>query len=403
MIDIKKHLQIALGYFLVIAFLGALLRLFYIVDVPVNYRFIVHSHSHVALLGWIYTALTSLIYYVYLRDKPIIKKYKIIFWSTQLTIIGMMISFPFTGYAFFSILFSTLFLFASYFFTFLFFKYTSKKQKQKQSYKLIRISLWYMVLSSLGPWVLGVIMSTLGSGSVWYRNAIYFYLHFQYNGWFILCLCGFLFVLFENHQLSFDQKRFKRFYYFLNGGVVLTFFLSILWMKPLLVFYIAAGIGAVFQGVAFAILFRRIKQKDFQLKNNLSKISAALLKVSALFLIFKLFAQLLGSLPKVAQIVSSNIDFVIGYLHWTFLGVVSVALLGFLNQFKLIHISKAAYWAYLMSFLLTEGFLFYKGMNVWQGDTIIKNYYELLTIASFGLFVSIVFLFINQFQQKRLG
>ena len=403
MIDIKKHLQIALGYFLIIAFLGVLLRLFFIIDVPFDYRFIVHSHSHVALLGWLYTALTSLIYYVYLRDKPIIKKYKIIFWSTQFSIIGMMISFPFTGYALFSILFSTLFLFASYFFTFLFFKYTSEKQKQKQSYKLIRISLWYMILSSLGPWVLGVIMSTLGSGSVWYRNAIYFYLHFQYNGWLIVCLCGFLFVLFENYNLSFDPKSFRRFYFFLNGGVVLTFFLSILWMKPALVFYIAAGIGAIFQGVAFAILFRRIKQEGFPLKDHLSKISAALLQVSALFLIFKLFAQLIGALPKVAQIVSSNVDFVIGYIHWTFLGVVSVALLGFLNQFKLIRISKTAYWTYLISFLLTEGFLFYKGMIIWQGDTIINNYYELLTIASFGLFVSIAFLFINQFQQKRLG
>ncbi len=59
MIDIKKHLQIALGYFLIIAFLGVLLRLFHIIDVPVNYRFMVHSHSHVALLGWLYTALSQ--------------------------------------------------------------------------------------------------------------------------------------------------------------------------------------------------------------------------------------------------------------------------------------------------------------------------------------------------------
>ena len=246
-------------------------------------------------------------------------------------------------------------------------------------------------------------MSTLGSDSVWYRNAIYFYLHFQYNGWFIVCLFGFLFLLYENYQLSFSQKSFKRFYFFLNGGVILTFFLSVLWMKPALVFYIVAGIGAIFQIVAFVILFRKIKQNDFPLKNYLSKTSAILLQVSALFLIFKLFAQLLGSLPQVAQIVSRNLDFVIGYIHWTFLGVVSVALLGFLNQFKLIHISKAAYLTYLISFLLTEGLLFYKGMMVWHVDTIINNYYELLTIASFGLLASIAFLFINQFQQKKLS
>jgi hypothetical protein len=107
---------------------------------------------------------------------------------------------------------------------------------------------------------------------------------------------------------------------------------------------------------------------------------------------------LLGALLKV---VPNNIDLVIEYIQWTFLGVVSVALLGLLNKLILNHISKGALWTYLIFFLFTEGCLFYKGMVVWQGEAIIKSFYELLSIASFGLFVSIVILFINQFQQKR--
>ena len=171
----KNHSTIALGYFLIIAFLGLLLRLFHVVDIPIDFKHIVHGHSHIALLGWIYTALTTLIYKLFLSEKLVDKKYKIIFWSTQITIIGMLFTFPFIGYALFSIIFSSLFIIATYFFVWLFLKYTSSEQKQTNSYKIIRAALWFMVLSSLGPWALGIIMNTLGSSSPLYRNAIYFY------------------------------------------------------------------------------------------------------------------------------------------------------------------------------------------------------------------------------------
>ena len=175
--NLKLHIKIALGYFFIVALLGVLMRLFHVVDITFNYKNILHAHSHVALLGWVYTALTTLIYKLYLSKKEINKKCKVLFWSTQITIIGMLFTFPFIGYALFSIVFSTLFLLASYFFVWFFLKHTSLAQKETNSYKLIRASLWFMVLSSLGPWVLGVIMNTLGSTSPWYRNAIYFYLH----------------------------------------------------------------------------------------------------------------------------------------------------------------------------------------------------------------------------------
>jgi len=73
---LQNHSKIALGYFLMIAFLGVLLRFFSIVDFPINYRFIVHTHSHIALLGWIYTALTTIIFKIYL-NKHIVPKRQI--------------------------------------------------------------------------------------------------------------------------------------------------------------------------------------------------------------------------------------------------------------------------------------------------------------------------------------
>jgi len=398
---LKTHIKIALGYFLVIALLGVLLRLFQIVNISINYKFIVHSHSHIALLGWIYTGLTTLIYKLYLVDKPIDKKYKLLFWSTQVTIIGMLVTFPFIGYAMLSIVFSTLFLIVSYWFVYLFLKHTSTEQKKTNSYKLIRAALWFMVLSSIGPWTLGVIMNTLGSTSSWYRNAIYFYLHFQYNGWFILALFGILFFVFEKYSIHIPKKIFNIFFRLFALGIILTFALSVLWMKPHPVLYILAGIGGLFQIIAFGVLFQKILQNKEVLKTSLSTIEGILFKTAAILIILKLIFQILGAFPIIAEIISSNIDFVIGYIHWIFLGVISISIFAFFNHFKLMVISKNNYNIYLIGFILTESLIIYKGSIIWLDYPLFNNYYTFLTVASVLFFMAILILFLKQFRNQH--
>lgn len=401
--NLKFHIKIALGYFFIVALLGVFLRMFQVVDSSINYKYILHTHSHVALLGWIYTAITTLIYKFYLNKKSV-EKYKVIFWSTQITIIGMLLTFPFIGYALFSILFSTLFLIASYFFVWFFLKNTTKEQKETNSYKLIRASLWFMVLSSLGPWVLGVIMNTLGSTSSWYRNAIYFYLHFQYNGWFIVAQLGMLFFVFEKYRISISKKEFSLFYRLFSAGVILTFFLSVLWMQHSrilgTIFYILAGIGGLFQLAAVVILFRRALLNKNKLKAHFSKIDWILLKTVAILFLIKLIIQLMGSLPYIAAIVSTNKDFVIGYLHWVFLGLITISIVAFLNHFKLIVISKWTFIIYLIAFILTEVLIFYKGTIAWLGSSLFDDYFFYLFLVS-TLFLIPVFGLLFSFNNNQ--
>jgi hypothetical protein len=397
---LKNHIRIALGYFLTIGVLGLVLRMFQVVVIPVNYKFLVHTHSHIALLGWVYTAITTLLYYHYIKSKPVTKKYRYIFWFTQITIVGMMFSFPFTGYARYSILFSTLFLVASYWFAFFFLKHIDPEKKRTQSFKLIRVALWYMILSSIGPWALGIIMTTLGSSSSWYRNAIYFFLHFQYNGWFIIALCGLVFIVLEKHHISLSKTSFRNFFLLLNLGVVFTFFLSILWMRPHLTFYILAGIGGLLQLLAFRILFIRLRPSFTALKQQLHPDALRLLTVSGIFLVTKLIAQVVGALPHMAQSISANIDLIISYLHWTFLGVVSVGLLALLKQHKLMHLPRSSYLLYLFGFLLTEFLISYKGVLVWTGGSLSANYHYFLTFASIILVLGIGWFFTAQFSRK---
>ena len=212
MIDLRRHTNISLLYFFIVGLLGLFLRFFFVTPLSANFRYVVHAHSHIALLGWVYIALTTIIYRVYFTGENKGKRYLQIFIFTQITLIGMLVTFPIQGYALFSIIFSTLFLFASYFFAWFVFRNIPTQFKETFSYRLIRIALWFMIISSIGPWAISVVMVTLGSTSIWYKLSIYFYLHFQYNGWFMLALCGILFYVFNSIGVVISKKNFKIFF-----------------------------------------------------------------------------------------------------------------------------------------------------------------------------------------------
>ncbi|MCL6218967.1 hypothetical protein [Zunongwangia pacifica] len=403
MLQLKKHINIALLYFLMVGAMGVLLRLFYVTPVLVNYRYIVHAHSHVALLGWVYLAISTIIYRMYFSEKVVDKAYQKIFLLTNMSILGMMFSFPFQGYALFSIIFSTLFLIASYLLAWFFLKKVPSNFKKSCSYWCVKAALCYMVLSSLGPWAVGGIMGTLGKSSIWYKLAIYFYLHFQYNGWFILALIGVLFFIAERVKIDIPKQKFFRFFWLINAGIVFSFFLSVLWLKPPAIFYWLAALGAMLQVAAFFEFFYIIKKIWKYLQDQLTVISALLLKISAGCLSIKILLQLFSALPFFAELSFKYTDFVIGYLHWTFLGVISLALFGFLNHFNFIKINRGQFWLYVTGFILSEGLIFYKGVFLWMRWGLLNNYFEILVGISALIPVSIGIILFQNLKRKATG
>lgn len=401
-ISAKTQILIAIGYFFIAALFGVFLRALHVFDIDVNYRFFVHGHSHIALLGWMYLVLTSILYHCFIPVSSLMKrKNNRIFLFTQITLIGMMILFPFQGYALFSILFSTLFLFASYWFTLFFLKNTTIEVKAMACFPYIKASLYYLVISSIGPWALGGIMSFVGSNSIWYRLAIYFYLHFQYNAWMLLALIGLLIFVFEKRGIKIRYKQSRIFLVILNISIVLTFFLSALWTKPPNFIFGLSILGAFLQIFCFAYGIYWIRKKWAVFQNTIDQGAKRLIYSCTILLGAKLSLQFLGSFPYFANLGASIIEFTIAYLHWIFLGLLSLSVILVLNVLELYKIPRILFISYLLGFCFTEGLLIYKGILIWSQAFEISNYFnEFLLFASLILVISIGLILIDAIRKR---
>jgi len=208
----------------------------------------------------------------------------------------------------------------------------------------------------------------------------------------ILALAGLLFYLLEQQQIIISHRAFRNFFWTTVLGIVLSFFLSTLWIGPELIYYILGGLGAFLQLIGLGILIKICYGNRLVLQAVLSNFQFGILKLGAALLIVKMILQLLTAMPYFANLASTVLDFTIGYLHWTFLGVITLGLFFFMELFGLIKLSKYSYIFYLMGFAITEVLIFYKGMAAWLGWPLFEGYLRLLAIGSFLIPIALILL-----------
>jgi len=400
---LRAHFIVALIYFLLAAVLGFILRLeatSWAFGIPSEYRFVVHAHSHIGLLGWVYLGFSSIIVYAFVDKIKLKNHYSKIFWATQICLLGMLISFPIQGYALFSIIFSTLFLLVSYVFFGFILKHTQAQLKSKKSFILIKHSLFYMVISSIGPWALGGIMSTLGNTSIWYKLAIYFYLHFQYNAWFVLAALGLLLFLLEQSKLKIDDKAFKIFAPLIHIGIIGSFFLSCLWANSHWFLYLLSNLGSIALWIGLYYFWMAVKVPWRDFVSKLSNKHKFLLQFLIFVFLSKLVLQTLSGIPYFAEMAASNLDLVIGYLHWFFLGFVSVFLVFTVLYLKWIKLTNFSVIVYLLAFISTEFFIFYRAGSVMFQWPFLDNLNLYLALGSFLFVVAISTILVENLNPK---
>lgn len=327
-------------------FLGTLLRWMFISDTGLNFRHVLHSHSHLALLGWVYQALILLIIDTYIK-KERQTRYRGIFIFNLSVVWAMTPAFIYNGYWWLSIAQSGLQMIGSYVFIRMFLK--DAKNENTKGIGFIKSSLFFLFLSTLGPWSMGPVMATGGSGSDLYYSLVYFFLHFQYNGFFFFALAGLALYYWPGHLNLLAVKRSRLILFY---STLLSFLMSILFSQPpiwVFVLSIFSGAGLISGFILYL--------KSFTGKVIVNSTKRFIILVLISFTFIKLFLQFSGSFPAPALWVATSRNLVIAYLHFVLIGIISSGvIIGFYyqNLIRLNRISIAGFLLILSGLLIQE-------------------------------------------------
>lgn len=390
----KTWITTGLINFLIAALLGLVLRYAFIGEIDFNFRFLTHAHSHVAMLGWLYLMLYSFIVYRYI---PHIRKiYHYLFLVTQIAVIGMLFSFPFQGYAAFSIVFSSLHIFASYFFVKLILK--DLKPFKTIDKKFIRTALRFMVISTIGIWCLPISIVIFGKNSDAYNIAIQTFLHFQFNGWFIFGVIGLFIKYLTNHPTEKNQQL-KKALGWLILSVVFTLALPISWFIKLPVLNIINSLGVIFQLIGFYHLIIALKKPLNTFLSSTTFYIKTLVYFILISMVIKVLFQSFSVVPEVNEASIQIRNLVIGFIHLLMLGVISGALLFFLSlegvfkQRKIV--AQIGLGLFMLGFVLSEAYLFLQGVMYYLNLGEISAYHQSLFVWSAFIVLGIMLVLIN--------
>lgn len=337
---LRRYTRIALFNILLIAGIGVVLRYKIAFYLPfINQKHLLHGHSHFAFAGWVTHALLFLLvrYMAAVKGEATWKKYKWIIIANLVTAYGMLISFPIQGYGLFSIIFSTLNIFVSYAFAFYYWKDLNRIAVKNVGHWWLKLSLLFNVVSSFGAFSLAFMMATKSMHQDWYLASVYFFLHFQYNGWFFFACMGLATLKFFIHV---PAKTLKQIFWLFALACVPAYVLSALWLPLPKWTYTIVELAACMQVAGWILVLKQIKKQRPFIQSVSASNTLWVLLLSCIALSIKLLLQLSSTIPSLSKLAFGFRPIVIGYLHLILLGVISLFLIGFVLAEKIIIINK---------------------------------------------------------------
>lgn len=364
--------------FFIAALFGLLLRALFVF--PINgatYLYLLHTHSHIALLGWLYLLVYVLFVQVFsIKNEREEKFYTRLFWVTQLAVIGMMVTFPFQGYAAPSIAFSTLHILCSYAFVYRLWK--NNRTRTNQEKMLLKTSLFFMLFSTLGVWCLGPAVGMMGKASVFYQVCIQFFLHFQFDGWF---MTAFLALLFSFLLQGKEKKMFKPFYWTWCISVILTYALPLSWYVEYSFLHIVNTVGVTMQLIAFSLLVKPVLTYWKETKEHKSHPLQFLILLAGTCFLLRIVVQFGAVYEGLAESLKGLRSWIVAFIHLNMLGILTGFGLWLLVQSKKLKVnilSKIGSYLLVIAFLGTESILFLQGYQGLFSTVIINNTMALL-------------------------
>ncbi|TCZ74777.1 hypothetical protein [Flaviaesturariibacter aridisoli] len=382
----SKHLYFRLGLLnlVLVALFGFLMRLKIVFELPmIDYRNLLSAHSHFAFGGWVGFMLLSF-FTVYLLPAENRRWFGYLLLLINGSALGMALTFPWEGYGAASLFFSSAFILLTTVYAIAFLR-TSLRTIEKTTRMLIYWALLAMILSTVGPGLLAWMMSGASANPYLHRSAIYWFLHFQYNGFFTL-------GIFAHYRSSLAGApavspwtgRFSR---LLCAALLPSLFLSLLWLnRP---FFYVLGAAGVLLLLAALYAFVRMWQQSGHLSSHRTLLGRRLLRLSFLSLGLKLLLQAGTIIPGLGNAVFGDRPVIIGFLHLVFLGFVSFYLLAHLAEegyFTKTRGGSIPVYVFAAGIFANEGLLMLQGLGVLLGTN--SSLFSWALLGAAGLLLS---------------
>jgi len=339
---LKKWIRISVLNFIVVAVLGALLRYKIAFSLPfIDQSNLLHTHSHFAFAAWVSQALMAFMVYRLSFYSTVVNfhRYRLPLYINLFSSIGMLCSFPFQGYGAVSISFSSLQIVGSIIFMVYIWRDCLRAERKSVMMQWFIAASFLNVFSAIGPMALSYMMATNQIGQQWYLGSIYFFLHFQYNGWFGFTILGLISEVLEVSGVT--KKKLHNLFLLFLISCFPAYFLSIMWMKTGQVVYIIAVIAAFIQFFSWCWMAYYIL-KGHKLKPTGPLLGYHIILLSLLAFSIKFVLQLGSTIPALSKLAFGYRPVVIGYLHLVLLGFVSLFIIGYAVRLETVNINKWA-------------------------------------------------------------
>lgn|GEM_PF-3544878 len=340
-------------WFVLVVFVGTALRSFFVfhLSIPLDFQNLVHSHSHTAFFAWVMTSLPYLYLHYFPFKEELKSKFNLYIIFTHILSLLAIIAFAVSGYNFFSILLSVLFVFNWYFLIYIFYKYVEFKDR------INKIPLYFLGISTLATWLLPILIITNNNEGLFKDLSINFFLNNFAEAWLI----GSILVLMQiRKEINFNNLTF---YTYIILSFILTLKASILSFNDEVVLLIKI-LSFIF-GLLHIVLYIQMDKKNY------------ILKILGFLLLVKGVIEMAIIIPELVDLANNRI-FIITYLHIKLLGFSSIYLI--YNLFENKNLKE-----------LIVPILFFLLMLIIQSLTQLISYFDLFTINNYWFeFIHIV-------------
>jgi hypothetical protein len=351
----------------IVALLGVLMRSKMIFDLPwIDYNRLVDTHGHFAFIGWVTLALITLMIYELPGELYNKRIYQIMLGSIFLCSWATLFTSPFEGCKFISEGVSMVYIIVTYIFAWVFIK-DILKTSASRTVKLLSVSsLLSLVLSSAGALMLAYLFAVKSLNAVLYRDALFGYLHMQYNGFFTLAVFALIYNKVVSSTTEQSRRNIHRFALLLCLSIVPSMFLTFLWHETTPVLHLLSALGGILLllCLGFFLVSAPLLIKEFKMIKPEIRYMAVF-SISAFMV--KIFLQSLTYIDSINVLVFGNRPMIMCFLHLIFLGFVTLFIIGYFAQKGMLNtksmFTRFALVVFTVAVLINETFLMLQGLG----------------------------------------